>query len=70
MWPSMIGKAKEEGIDVIATYVFSNLHEPQQGQYEFSGGLDIIGFIKEVHAQGLYVFLRIGPFIEGERSYG
>ncbi|CAN0890099.1 Beta-galactosidase 16 [Linum grandiflorum] len=70
MWPRMISKAKEGGIDVIATYVFSNLHEPQPGQYDFTGGLDLIGFIKEVQAQGLYVFLRIGPFIEAERSYG
>lgn len=32
MWPSLISKAKEGGIDVIETYVFWNLHEPQPGQ--------------------------------------
>lgn len=32
MWPSLIAKAKEGGLDVIQTYVFWNLHEPQQGQ--------------------------------------
>ncbi|CAI0556757.1 unnamed protein product [Linum tenue] len=70
MWPSLISKAKEGGIDVIATYIFWNLHELQSGQYDFNGGRDVVGFIKEVQAQGLYVFLRIGPFIEAERSYG
>ncbi|XP_015576407.2 beta-galactosidase 16 [Ricinus communis] len=70
MWQSLIAKAKEGGLDVIDTYVFWNLHEPQPGQYDFSGRRDIVRFIKEVQAQGLYVCLRIGPFIQGEWSYG
>ena len=32
MWPSLIKKTKEGGIDVIQTYVFWNLHEPKLGQ--------------------------------------
>jgi beta-galactosidase GanA len=32
MWPNLIAKAKEGGLDVIQTYVFWNLHEPHQGQ--------------------------------------
>ena len=39
-------------------------------QYDFSGRRDLVKFIKEIHAQGLYVCLRIGPFIEAEWSYG
>lgn len=39
-------------------------------QYDFGGRGDIVGFIKEVQAQGLYVCLRIGPYIQGEWSYG
>ncbi|ESQ27378.1 hypothetical protein EUTSA_v10018129mg [Eutrema salsugineum] len=70
MWPSLIAKAKSGGIDVIDTYVFWNIHEPQQGQFDFSGRRDIVRFIKEIQAQGLYVCLRIGPFIQGEWSYG
>ncbi|CBI18991.3 hypothetical protein VitviT2T_027055 [Vitis vinifera] len=70
MWPSLISKAKEGGIDVIETYAFWNQHEPKQGQYDFSGRLDIVKFFKEVQAQGLYACLRIGPFIESEWNYG
>ncbi|XP_048232566.1 beta-galactosidase 6 isoform X2 [Ricinus communis] len=70
MWPSLIGKAKEGGLDVIQTYVFWNLHEPQPGQYDFSGRYDLVKFVKEIQAQGLYVCLRIGPFIESEWTYG
>ncbi|XP_021900430.1 beta-galactosidase 6 isoform X2 [Carica papaya] len=70
MWPSLISKAKEGGVDVIETYVFWNLHEPQPLQYDFSGRNDLVRFIKEIQAQGLYAFLRIGPFIESEWTYG
>ncbi|KAK9735545.1 hypothetical protein RND81_04G211700 [Saponaria officinalis] len=70
MWPSLIAKAKEGALDVIQTYVFWNLHEPQQGQYDFSGRNDLVKFIKEIQAQGLFVCLRIGPYIESEWNYG
>ncbi|MED6118657.1 Beta-galactosidase 16 [Stylosanthes scabra] len=70
MWPDLIVKAKEGGLDVIQTYVFWNLHEPQQGQYNFNGRNDLVRFIKEIQAQGLYVTLRIGPYIEAECTYG
>ena len=32
MWPDLIQKAKDGGLDVIQTYVFWNGHEPSQGQ--------------------------------------
>ncbi|GJR29589.1 beta-galactosidase 16 [Tanacetum coccineum] len=70
MWPSLIAKAKQGGLDVIQTYVFWNQHEPQPDQYDFTGRNDIVSFIKQVQQQGLYVSLRIGPFIEAEWGYG
>ena len=53
-----------DGDDLMLCIFFNNL------QYDFSGRNDIVRFIKEVQAQGLYVALRIGPFIESEWSYG
>lgn len=32
MWPDLIKKAKECGLNVIQTYVFWNIHEPVQGK--------------------------------------
>ena len=32
MWPDLIQKAKDGGLDVIQTYVFWNGHEPTQGK--------------------------------------
>ncbi|RWV85989.1 hypothetical protein BHE74_00040992 [Ensete ventricosum] len=34
MWPDLIQKAKDGGLDVIQTYVFWNVHEPSPGQIE------------------------------------
>ncbi|XP_073103515.1 beta-galactosidase 7-like isoform X1 [Elaeis guineensis] len=70
MWPSLIAKAKEGGLDVIQTYVFWNAHEPIRGQFNFEGRYNLVRFIKEIQAQGLYVSLRMGPFIESEWKYG
>lgn len=35
MWPGLIQKSKEGGLDVIETYVFWNLHEPVKNQVVF-----------------------------------
>ncbi|CAL9757532.1 unnamed protein product [Musa acuminata subsp. burmannicoides] len=70
MWPDLIQKSKDGGLDVIETYVFWNLHEPVQGQYDFGGRKDLVKFIKTVAAAGLYVHLRIGPYVCAEWNYG
>ncbi|RDX70682.1 Beta-galactosidase 8 [Mucuna pruriens] len=70
MWPDLIQKSKDGGLDVIETYVFWNLHEPVQGQYNFEGRGDLVKFVKAVAAAGLYVHLRIGPYACAEWNYG
>ncbi|XP_057859557.2 beta-galactosidase [Cryptomeria japonica] len=70
MWPGLIDKAKEGGLDCIQTYVFWNMHEPKQGQYNFEGRFDLVKFVKIVQSKGLYVNLRIGPYINAEWNYG
>jgi hypothetical protein len=37
MWPDLIQKAKEGGLDVIQTYVFWNGHEPLPGKVMDTG---------------------------------
>ncbi|XP_027357220.1 beta-galactosidase 15-like [Abrus precatorius] len=70
MWPSLIEKAKKGGLNVIETYVFWNAHEPQRRQYDFSGNLDLVRFIRTIQNQGLYAMLRIGPYVCAEWNYG
>lgn len=70
MWPDLIQKAKDGGLDVIQTYVFWNGHEPSPGKYYFEDRYDLVRFIKVVQQAGLYVHLRIGPYICGEWNFG
>ncbi|KAL5740697.1 hypothetical protein ACOSQ2_029877 [Xanthoceras sorbifolium] len=70
MWTSLFKKAKEGGLNAIETYVFWNAHEPLPRQYDFSGNLDLVRFIKTIHDEGLFAILRIGPYVCAEWNYG
>uniref|UniRef100_A0A2P2M5S3 beta-galactosidase n=1 Tax=Rhizophora mucronata TaxID=61149 RepID=A0A2P2M5S3_RHIMU len=70
MWPGLIQKSKDGGLDVIETYIFWNLHEPVRNQYNFEGRYDVVKFLKLVAEAGLYAHLRIGPYVCAEWNYG
>ncbi|XP_023529881.1 beta-galactosidase 15-like isoform X2 [Cucurbita pepo subsp. pepo] len=70
MWPDLIRKSKEGGLNAIETYVFWNAHEPIRRQYDFTANLDLIRFLKTIQDQGLYAVLRIGPYVCAEWNYG
>ncbi|KAL5542687.1 hypothetical protein UlMin_010397 [Ulmus minor] len=70
MWPDLIAKSKEGGADVIQTYVFWSGHEPVRGQYYFEEEYDIVKFVKLVGASGLYLHLRLGPYVCAEWNFG
>ena len=70
MWPNLIQKAKDGGLDVIQTYVFWNGHEPSPGEYYFEGRYDLLRFVKLVQQAGLFVNLRIGPYVCAEWNFG
>ena len=70
MWPGLIQKAKDGGLDVVQTYVFWNGHEPAQGQYHFADRYDLVRFLKLVKQAGLYAHLRIGPYVCAEWNFG
>ncbi|XP_018717552.1 beta-galactosidase 1-like isoform X2 [Eucalyptus grandis] len=69
MWPNLIRKAKEGGLDVIQTYVFWNGHQPSPGKYNFEGNYDLVKFVKLVQQAGLYVHLRVGPYVCTEWNF-
>ncbi|GKV28672.1 hypothetical protein SLEP1_g37693 [Rubroshorea leprosula] len=55
---------------MIQTYVFWNGHEPVRGQYNFEGRYDVVKFVKLVGSNGLYLHLRIGPYVCAEWNFG
>ncbi|KAL2326174.1 hypothetical protein Fmac_025232 [Flemingia macrophylla] len=70
MWPNIIQKAKDGGLDAIESYVFWDRHEPIRREYDFSGNLNFVKFFKLVQEAGLYAILRIGPYVCAEWNYG
>jgi beta-galactosidase len=69
-WRDRMKMAKAMGLNTIGTYVFWNLHEPQKGQYDFSGNNDIVEFIKIAQQEGLWVILRPSPYVCAEWEFG
>ena len=69
-WRQRMRMAKSMGLNTIGTYVFWNLHEPQQGQYDFTGNNDIAAFVKTAQEEGLWVTLRPSPYVCAEWEFG
>ncbi|CAM8987227.1 unnamed protein product [Rhodiola kirilowii] len=69
-WSTLLRRAKEGGLNTIQTYVFWNIHEPVEGQYNFTGNYDLVRFIKLIQKNGMYCTLRLGPFIQAEWNHG
>ncbi|XP_057787718.1 beta-galactosidase 10 [Salvia miltiorrhiza] len=70
MWPGLVELAKEGGINTIETYVFWNGHELSPNNYYFGGRYDLVRFCKTVQEAGMYLILRIGPFVAAEWNFG
>ncbi|XP_052620638.1 beta-galactosidase 9 [Lactuca sativa] len=70
MWPDLIAKSKEGGANAVQTYVFWGGHELVKGQYNFEGRYDLVKFVKLVGSSGLYLHLRIGPYVCAEWNFG
>ncbi|KAF3450937.1 hypothetical protein FNV43_RR07026 [Rhamnella rubrinervis] len=70
MWPDLLQKAKDGGLDAIESYIFWDQHEPVRRRYNFAGDLDFVKFFQLVQQAGLYGILRIGPYVCAEWNYG
>jgi len=69
-WRSRLKMAKAMGLNTIGTYVFWNAHEPQPGQYDFTGNNDVAAFVKMAQEEGLWVVLRPSPYVCAEWEFG
>ncbi|WP_167606214.1 beta-galactosidase [Maribellus sediminis] len=69
-WEEEIIKMKAGGINVIATYVFWNLHEREEGKFDWTGDLNLRKFLELIEKHDLYSIVRIGPFCHGEIRNG
>ncbi len=69
-WSDRLLKLKECGFNTVETYTCWNLHEQKEGEFDFSGNLDLAEYIKIASELGLYVILRPGPYICAEWEAG
>jgi beta-galactosidase len=69
-WNEEIRKMKAGGINIIATYVFWNIHEETEGYFNWEGDNNLRKFIELCAANNVKVILRIGPFCHGEIRNG
>ncbi len=69
-WHDRLLKLKECGFNTVETYTCWNLHEPKEGEFDFSGMLDIEAYVETAAELGLNVILRPGPYICAEWDLG
>ena len=70
-WETVFNEMIKDGLNMVQTYMFWNLHEPVRGApYDFSGNKNFLKFVEQAGKAGLFVTLRIGPFVAAEWDYG
>jgi beta-galactosidase len=69
-WRDRLAKARAMGLNTVSTYVFWNVHEPRQGEFNFAGDADVAEFVKTAQEEGLKVILRPGPYACAEWEFG
>jgi beta-galactosidase len=70
-WRHRIRMARAMGLNTVAIYVMWNHHEREPGVFDFeSGNRDVAGFIRLCAEEGMWVYLRPGPYICGEWTNG
>ncbi|MDE6290592.1 MAG: beta-galactosidase [Muribaculaceae bacterium] len=69
-WRSSVRKMKDGGVTLIATYVFWNHIEQNEGKFDWSGQRNLRRFLEICKEEGMPVVLRVGPFCHGEARNG
>ncbi|MDH6342203.1 beta-galactosidase [Parabacteroides sp. PFB2-12] len=69
-WEHRIQMSKALGMNTVCLYIFWNYHEPEEGQYDFTGQKDIAAFCRLAQQYGLNVIVRPGPYVCAEWEMG
>jgi len=69
-WDESIKKIKAGGINIITTYIFWNLHERTEGEFDWSNNLNLRRFAELCAKNDIYLIVRMGPFAHGEMRNG
>lgn len=69
-WEQRIKMCKALGMNTLCLYVFWNIHEQQEGVFDFSGNKDVAAFCRLAQKNGMYVIVRPGPYVCAEWEMG
>ena len=69
-WEHRIKMCKALGMNTVCIYVFWNIHEQKEGQFDFTGNNDVAEFWRLAQKNGMYVIVRPGPYVCAEWEMG
>ena len=69
-WEHRIEMCKALGMNTLCLYIFWNIHEQHEGEFNFTGNNDIRAFVKLAQKHGMYVIVRPGPYVCAEWEMG
>ncbi|MFD1394102.1 beta-galactosidase family protein [Lacticaseibacillus jixianensis] len=69
-WYHSLYNLKALGFNTVETYVPWNLHEPREGEFDFTGMLAVQKFLAMAQGLGLYAIVRPAPYICAEWEFG
>lgn len=69
-WRHRLQLVRAMGLNAVCAYLFWNLHEPEPGQFVWTGQADAAEFCRAAQDVGLWVILRPGPYACAEWEMG
>ena len=69
-WEHRIRMCKSLGMNTVCLYVFWNIHEQREGEFDFTGNNDVAAFCRLCQKHGMYVIVRPGPYVCAEWEMG
>ncbi|RNC65976.1 beta-galactosidase [Proteiniphilum sp. X52] len=69
-WEHRIQMTKALGMNTICLYIFWNIHEQEEGQFDFTGNNDVAAFCRLAQKHGMHVIVRPGPYVCAEWEMG
>ena len=69
-WEHRIKMCKALGMNAVCIYIFWNIHEQREGEFDFTGNSDVAEFCRLAQKNGMYVIVRPGPYVCAEWEMG
>src|SRR5206468_697403 len=70
VWPDVLARVRELGVNVVSSYVCWDFHELAPGAFDFTGATDphrnLVGFLDLLWREGFWALVRPGPYVYAE----